>query len=58
MTKAYGLYNALGHDAFRISHPATLIVDRSQIIRYIYRGNNQKDFAPVEQVLDALRKIA
>ena len=58
MTKAYGLYHALGHDAFRISHPATLIVDRAGIVRYIYRGDNQKDFAPIELVLNALRKIA
>jgi peroxiredoxin len=53
VTKAYGLYHAVGHDAFRISHPATLIIDRAGIIRYIYRGDNQKDFAPIEQVLDA-----
>ena len=58
VTKAYGLYHALGQDAFRISHPATLIIDRGGIIRYIYRGDNQKDFAPIEQVLDALLKAA
>jgi hypothetical protein len=33
-----------------------LIVDRSGI-RYIYRGENQTDRAPVEEVLDAVRKI-
>ena len=57
MTKAYGLYHAFGHDAFRIAHPATLIVDRSRMVRYIYRGDNQTDLAPIEEVLDALRKI-
>ena len=38
VTKAYGLYHPLSHDAFRIAHPATLIVDRGGIARYIYRG--------------------
>ena len=57
VTKAYGLYHPLAHDAFRIAHPATLIVDRSGTVRYIYRGDNQTDRAPIEEVLDALRKI-
>jgi peroxiredoxin len=57
VTKAYGLYHALGHDAFRIADPATLIIDRSGTVRYIYRGDNQTDRAPIEEVLDDLRKI-
>jgi len=55
VTKAYGLYHAFGHDAFRIAHPATLIVDRGGMIRYIYRGENQTDRAPVEEVMSALQ---
>jgi peroxiredoxin len=57
VTKAYGLYHAFGHDAFRIAHPATLIIDRDGTIRYIYRGENQTDYPQVEEVLNALRKI-
>jgi peroxiredoxin len=57
VTKSYGLYHALGHDTFRIAHPATLIVDRSGTVRYIYRGDNQTDRAPLEEIFDALRKI-
>jgi peroxiredoxin len=57
VTKAYSLYHPLSHDAFRIARPATLIVDRSGTVRYIYRGDNQTDRAPIEEVLDALRKI-
>jgi peroxiredoxin len=57
VTKAYGLYHAIGHDAFHIAHPATLIVDRSGTVRYIYRGDNQTDRAPLDEVLDTLRKI-
>jgi len=57
VTKAYGLYHAFGHDALRIAHPATLIVDKSGTVQYIYRGENQTDRAAVEEVLDSLRKI-
>jgi peroxiredoxin len=57
VTKSYGLYHALGHDAFRVAYPATVIVDRSGMVRYIYRGDNQTDRAPIGEIFDALRKI-
>jgi peroxiredoxin len=57
VTKAYGLYHAFAHDAIRIAHPATLVVDRSGVVRYIYRGDNQTDRAPVEEVLAAVREL-
>jgi|SRR6476620_7304711 peroxiredoxin len=57
VTKAYGLYHAFGHDAIRIAHPATLVVERSNVIRYIYRGDDQTDRAPVEEILEALREL-
>jgi peroxiredoxin len=56
VTKAYGLYNRLAKDAINIAHPATLVVDSSGTVRYIYRGDNQADRAPMEQVMDAVRK--
>jgi peroxiredoxin len=55
--KRYGLYHRLGTDAFNIAHPATLVVDRGGVIRFVYRGDGQADRAPLEQVLDALRKL-
>lgn len=58
VTKAYGLYHAFAYDAFRIAHPATLIVDRAGTIRYIYRSENQTDLAPIEEVLEVLRKLS
>ena len=58
VTKAYGLYHALGVDAVNIAHPATLVVDRSGTIRYIYRGDNQHDRAPLDEVLKVGREIA
>lgn len=57
VTRSYGLYHAFGHDAFRIAHPATLIVDRSGTVRYIYRGDDQADRAPLDEVFNALAKI-
>ena len=57
VTKAYGLYHRLGHDAIRIAHPATLVVDWAGVVRYIYRGENQLDRAPVEEVLAAVKQI-
>ena len=57
VTKAYGLHHALGADAINIAHPATLIIDRGGIVRYMYRGDNQLDRAPLDEVLKALKEI-
>jgi peroxiredoxin len=57
VTKKYGLYHAIGIDAFDIAHPATLVIDRRGIVRWIYRGDNQHDRAPLDEVLRALREI-
>lgn len=58
VTKAYGVYHTFGHDAFRIAHPATLIVDTDCRIRYIYRGKNQLDRAPMDEVLARLKQTS
>lgn len=55
--KRYGLYHRLGTDAYNIAHPATLVLDRGGVIRFLYRGEGQADRAPLEQVLDALKKL-
>src|SRR5689334_22865664 len=57
VTKAYGLYHAFGHDAIRIAHPATLVIDRLGVVRYIYVGDNQLDRAPLEEVFAAVRTL-
>lgn len=57
VTKEYGLYHAIGIDAFDIAHPATLVIDHSGTVRWIYRGDNQHDRAPLEDVLKAVREI-
>ena len=57
ITKAYGLYHRIGHDAFNIAHPASLVVDPGGTLRYIYRGRSQYDRAPLEEILNAVRKL-
>jgi peroxiredoxin len=58
VTKAYGLYHRLGVDAINIAHPATLVIDSNATVRYIYLGENQTDRAPLEKVLEAVKKLA
>jgi peroxiredoxin len=64
VTKAYGLHHAFGTDALNIAHPATFVIgrdhdgsnnDRGGIVRYIYRGDNQLDRAPLDEVLQVLK---
>ena len=57
VTKAYGLHHALGTDSLNIAHPATLAVDRGGSVRYIYRGDNQLDRAPLDEVIEALQEL-
>jgi peroxiredoxin len=56
VTKAYGLHHALGTDAINVAHPATLVIDKSGTIRYIYRGDNQLDRVPLNEVLKGLQE--
>lgn len=56
VTKAYGLHHAIGIDAMNIAHPATLVIDATGTVRWIYRGENQNDRAPLQDVLRALRE--
>jgi peroxiredoxin len=57
VTKAYGLYHWLATDAINIAHPATLVIDSGGMVRSIYRGDSQTDRAPIEQVMEVVRKL-
>jgi peroxiredoxin len=57
VTKAYGLYHRIGLDALNIAHPATLVIDLDRNVRFIYRGDNQLDRAPLEQVMAAAKGL-
>jgi peroxiredoxin len=58
VTKAYGLYHWLAKDAINIAHPSTLVLDGGGTVRYIYRGDSQTDRAPMEKIMEAVRKSA
>jgi peroxiredoxin len=58
VTKTYGVYHRLGLDAINIAHPATFVIGRDQTIRYLYVGVSQVDRAPIDEVLDALKRAA
>lgn len=55
VTKAYGVYQAIGLDAFNIARPATFVIDKTGVVQYIYVGRSQIDRAPVEDVFEAVR---
>jgi len=57
VTKSYGLHHSLATDAINIAHPATLVIDRGAFVRYIYRGDNQLDRAPLDEVIRVLEEI-
>jgi peroxiredoxin len=56
VTKAYGVHHSFGKDAINIAHPATFVIGRDMIVRYIYLGENQLDRAPLDDVISALGK--
>lgn len=55
VTKAYGIYQRLRLDAFNIARPATFVIDRQQVVRYLYAGTSQTDRSPITDVLSALK---
>lgn len=57
VTKAYGVYHAIGTDAFNIARPATFVVDRGGVARFIYVGTDQRDRAPMNEVFKALKRL-
>jgi len=58
VTKAYGVYHRVGMDAINIAHPATIVVDRSGTVRFIYRGASQADRIAVDAVLAVMKKLS
>ena len=55
VTKAYGIYQRLAHDAINIARPATFIVDRKGRLRFVYVSSDQKDRADISLVLQQLQ---
>jgi peroxiredoxin len=55
VTRLYGIYHSFGTDAIRIARPATFVIGRDGVIRYIYVGSSQTDRSPIEEVLGAVK---
>ncbi|MCI0407815.1 MAG: redoxin domain-containing protein [Acidobacteria bacterium] len=56
VTKAYGVYHALGVDAFRIARPAAFVVGRDGRIAFSFVSSNQFERVALEDLLSALEK--
>ncbi|HYY70556.1 MAG TPA: hypothetical protein VE734_12575, partial [Terriglobales bacterium] len=54
VTKAYGAYHRLAHDAFNIARPASFVVDRHGAVRWMYVSSDQRYRADVDLVLQQL----
>jgi len=52
--RLYGVYNRLSYDAWRVAHPAAVLIDRAGVIRFIYRSNHQWDIPRRNVTLDAV----
>lgn len=52
--KNYGVYHWLSLEAYNIARPATFIIDKFGIIRYMYIGSHQFDLANQTEVLECL----
>ena len=54
ITRAYGVYHALGHDAINIAHPATFVIARDGKICWIAVSPNQEERPSIGDILAAI----
>jgi peroxiredoxin len=55
--KAYGVWHAVGLDAWNVARPALFLIDRSGTIRYSFIAARQNEFPAHEEILRALDRI-
>jgi peroxiredoxin len=55
VTKAYGVYQRMGIDAWNIARPASFVVGVDGTVRSMYVGASQTDRAPIDSLTSALR---
>ena len=56
--KAYGVYNRISYDAFRMAHPAAILVDDGGVVRFIYRCSTQFDIPKGDVILEAVQRLS
>lgn len=52
--KAYGVWQALGLDAWNIARPALFLIDQSGAVRYSFIADRQDEFPAHGEILRAL----
>lgn len=55
--KSYGVYHWLSFEAYNIARPATFIIDKFGIIRYMYIGSHQFDMVDQTELIECLKSI-
>ena len=54
VTRAYGVYHALGTDAYNIARPSTFVIGSNGKICWIGVSPNQAERPPIEDILSAV----
>jgi peroxiredoxin len=52
--KAYGIWHAVGLDAWNIARPALFLIDRSGAIRYSFVADRQDEFPEHSVIVEAI----
>jgi len=55
--KAYGVWHAVGLDAWNIARPALFLIDRSGEIRYSFVADRQHEFPEHSEIMRAIESI-
>ena len=55
--KSFGVYHWLSLEAYNIARPATFVIDKTGIIRYMYIGSHQFDLVQQTDILECLKGI-
>ena len=56
--KSYGVYHWLSLEAYNIARPATFVIDKTGVIRYMYISSHQFDLVKQREVLECLEGLA
>ena len=56
--KAYGVYNRISYDAFRMAHPSAVLIDDQGVVRFIYRCSTQWDIPDSSVMLAGLARLS
>jgi peroxiredoxin len=57
-SKAYGVWQRIGFDAWSIARPALFLIDRGGIVRYSFVAATQFEFPTHQDILDEIIRLA